>query len=139
MFMSTETTKEVCCGVVKAHTVFEISPTQHAADLHMIEKSQEFKHIFQDKEVECIRVDGCTDEGPSHEEIQFYWTECHLIKGNLCIVVTTLHSGGSYLNQVELLNGCLAVTHSNLFIPSTLGGPVYIGEGLNKEQLLKNL
>ena len=32
------------------------------------------------------------------------------------------NSGGSYLNRVELQNGCLALGHANLFIPSTLGG-----------------
>ena len=29
------------------------------------------------KEIECIRVDGASDEGPSHEEVQFWWTERH--------------------------------------------------------------
>ena len=32
------------------------------------------------------------------------------------------NSGGFYLNRVELQNGCLALGHANLFIPSTLGG-----------------
>ena len=31
-------------------------------------------------------------------------------------------SGSSYLNRVELQNGCLALGHANLFIPSTLSG-----------------
>ena len=89
LFMSTETTKEVCCGVVKAHTLFEKSPVQHAADLQMLEENPEFASIFHDKRVECVRVDGCSDEAPSHEEVQFYWTERHLIKANESIVVTT--------------------------------------------------
>lgn len=139
MFMSTETTREVCGGVVKAHNLFDKSPAQHAADLQMLEKHPEFASVFQDKQVECIRVDGGSDEAPSHKEIQFYWTERHLVKGNTSIVVTTHHSGGSYLNRVELLNGCLAVAHSNLFTPFTLGGPCYTKEGLDKEQLAKNL
>ena len=139
MFMSTETTKEVSCGIVKAHAVFEKSPAKHAADLHMLEDTQEFKHIFQDKDIEYVRVDGCSDEAPSHEEVQFYWTERNVSRGNSCIVVITRHSGGLYLNRVELLNGCLAVAHSNLFLPSTLGGPCYTEKGLDKEQLLKNL
>ena len=71
--------------------------------------------------------------------MQFYWTERHLIKGNTSIVLTTHHSGGSYLNRVKLLNGCLAVAHLNLFIPSTLGGLCYTKEVLDKEQLAKNL
>lgn len=105
----------------------------------MLEGNPEFVSIFHDKRVESVCVDGCSDKPPSHEEEQFYWTERHLIKGNESIVVTTRHSGGSYLNRVELLNGCLAVAHSNLFIPSTLGGPCYTEKGLDKEQLAKNL
>ena len=46
-----------------------------------------------------------------------------------CTIVTTRHSGGSYLNKVELLNGCISVGHSNVFIPSTLNGPCYTDEG----------
>ncbi|CAB4041217.1 Chromatin modification-related YNG2 [Paramuricea clavata] len=56
-----------------------------------------------------------------------------------CTVVTTRHSGGSYLNSVELMNGCLSVAHSNCFIPSTLGGPVEDENGINTEQLKRNL
>ena len=32
------------------------------------------------------------------------------------------NSGASYLNRVELQNGCQALAHANLFVPSTLGG-----------------
>lgn len=138
MFMSTDLTAEVCCGVVKAQSLFEKSPAQHATDLHKLEEQPELKYIF-DKQVECIRVDGCSDEAPSHEEVQFYWTERHVVKGSTSIIVTTRHSGGSYLNRVELLNSCLTVAHSNLFIPSTLSGPCYDSQGLDKEQLAGNL
>lgn len=34
-------------------------------------------------------------------------------------------SGSSYLNRVELWNGSLALGHTNLFIPSTIGGTVF--------------
>ena len=37
-------------------------------------------------------------------------------------LVTTRSSGSSYLNKVELQNGCLAKAHS---IPSTLGGSCF--------------
>lgn len=40
----------------------------------------------------------------------------------LMSLVTTRSSGSSYLNRVELQNGCLALGHANTFIPSTLGG-----------------
>ena len=33
-------------------------------------------------------------------------------------------SGSSYINRVELQNGCLSLRHSNLCIPSNLGGSV---------------
>ena len=39
-------------------------------------------------------------------------------------LVSSRSSGSSYLNRVELQNGCLALAHTNLFIPSTLGGSV---------------
>ena len=59
------------------------------------------------KLIECIRVDGAADEGPSHEEVQFLLTARHL---------------SSYLDNVELQNGCLGLAHANLFFRSTLGG-----------------
>ena len=120
-------------------TVFEKSPAQHAADLYMLEKQPQLESIFSNKHVEFIRIDGCSDEAPCHEEVQFYWTERHVLKGNSSIVVTTIRSGVSYLNRVGLLNGCLSVSHSNLFIPSSLGGPCYNAQGLDKEQPARNL
>ena len=38
------------------------------------------------------------------------------------ICVNSCNSGASYLNRVELQNGCQALAHANLFVPSTLGG-----------------
>lgn len=37
-------------------------------------------------------------------------------------LVTTRCSGCSYMNRVELQNGCLSRGHSNTFIPSTIAG-----------------
>lgn len=74
------------------------------------------------KKADCIRVDGAGDEGPDHEEVQFYWTERHIRSRKLVTMVTTRSSGSSYLNRVELQNGCLALGDANTFIPSTLGG-----------------
>ena len=51
-FTHTSTTDEICVGVVKA------------AKLHQ----------------KRIRVDGATDGGPSHEEIQFLCTQHHIAK-----------------------------------------------------------
>ena len=93
------------------------------------------------KAIECIRVDGASDEGPSHEEVQFWWTARHLKGGNLVTLVSSRASGSSYLNRVELQNGCLALGHTNLFVPSTLGGSAYSEETglIDMEQVRKNL
>lgn len=40
----------------------------------------------QPKQVDCIRVDGSSDVGPSHEEVQYWWTERHFQR-----VATLLH------------------------------------------------
>ena len=56
-------------------------------------------------------------------------------------LVTTRSSGSSYLNRVELQNGCLSLGHANLFIPSTLNGPcidLNTGE-INLQKLKANL
>ena len=96
--------------------------------------------VLKNKDVDCIRVDGASDEGPSRLEVQFMWTERHLKMQKRCTVVTSRFSGGSYLNQVELLNGCLAVGHSNLFIPSTiLGSNLGADGGTDKEKLHANI
>ena len=39
--------------------------------------------------------------------------------------------------KVELLNGCISVGHSNVFIPSTLNGPCYTAEGSIDEEKIK--
>ena len=124
-FTKTVTTSEVCIGVVKA---------QHASDLDIIQKNDDLKSIFhQDsgfsKDIEYIRVDGASDEGPSHHEVQFLWTERHMNRPTKVTLVTTRASGDSFLNRVELQNGCLGRGHSNLFIPSTTCGEPYDEEG----------
>ena len=48
----------------------------------MLEKMDDFSFVFKDlngesKIIECVRVDGATDEGPSYQEVQFMWTERH--------------------------------------------------------------
>lgn len=107
--METENTSDVCAAVVKGQALFRKNAAQHLSDKESLAK-----------DIECIRVDGASDEAPGHEEVQFYWTERHLPMSKACTIVTTRHSGGSYLNKVELLNGCTSVGHSNVFIPSTL-------------------
>ena len=74
-------------------------------------------------------MDGSTDEGQSHLEVQFLWTERHISKPTRVTFVTTWCSGDSYLNRTELQNGCLSRGHSNLFIPSTLHGSSLASDG----------
>lgn len=91
------------------------------------------------KDVECVRVDGSTDEGPSHHEVQFLWTERHINKATRIMLVTRC-SGDSYLNRVELQNSCLSRDHSNLFIPSTLHGSPYGSDGkIDENKYKKNM
>ena len=56
-------------------------------------------------------------------------------------LVTARSSGASYLNRVELQNGCLALGHANLFIPSNLNGSCFDPQTgkLDQERLRKNM
>ena len=133
-FTRTSTTTEMCAGVVKASMVHQKDPSQHAADIDMLQQKPElnacfFKDDGDVKDIECVRVDGASDEGPSHVEVQFLWAERHMQRPTKVTLVTTRSSGDSFLNRVELQNGCLSKGHSNLFIPSTLGGEPYNEDG----------
>ena len=48
-----------------------------------------------------VLVDGATDEGPSHSEVRFLWTEIHYKTKQDAIFVTTRYSGGSYLMKLN--------------------------------------
>ena len=145
-FSKTTTSEEVCIGVVKASELHEKIPSQHGADLTVLEglgvaKQAFFKEGGQEpKEIECIRVNGGSDEGPSHVEVQFIWTERHVTKPTKITLVTTRCSGDSYLNRVKLQNGCLSKGHSNTFIPSTLcGSPFSSGGGIDETKHKENM
>ena len=121
-FPATQLYPDTCIGVVKGSLVHVKSPSQHMADLEMIEKKQQYKYLFENRPVEYVRVDGASDEGPSILEVMFLWTERHYNRQREVTMVTTRCSGDSYLNPVELVNGHLSRGHSNAFIPSTLKG-----------------
>ena len=132
--------------MVKGSKVFPKNAAQHYADLEMLTRMPAFKSVFFNsvgsvKDIECVRVDGAGDEGPSHEEVKFWWAARHLEQGNVVTLLTSRASGSSYLNRVELQNGCLALGHTNLFIPSTLGGSVYNEETgqIDMNKVRKNL
>lgn len=144
-FPSTKTTGEICVGVVKAQKLFPKNPAQHFADLLMVEEKSEVKPAFinhttgKEKDIECVRVDGAGDEGPLHEEVQYWWTKRHFQKGNRAMLISARNSGSSYQNRVELQNGCLSLGHANVFIPSTLHGSCIENGEVNDEILFKNL
>ena len=144
-FAATETTIEVCAGVVKAKPLFPKNPAQHFADMLLIEENEDVKPAFLNpttgnrKEIECIRVDGASDEGLVHEEVQYWWTKRHLVKATKAMLISTRSSGSSFKNRVELQNGCLALAHANLFIPSTLNGSCMESGKINNKLLCKNL
>ena len=94
---------EMCIGVVKAPGLHQKNPSQHAADLNMLCSTAELQPVFLNsetnmpKEIDCIRVDGAGDEGPSHVEVQFYWSKHHIMQQKVATLVTTRSSGSSYL------------------------------------------
>ena len=140
LLMETENTSNICIGLVKPQKLIPKNPAQHAADLSKVSSSNEAKTALQGKQIDCIRVDGSVDEGPSHLEIQFNWTERHLQEGKACTVVSTRYSGGRYLNKVELQNSCLALGHSYLFIPSTIHGTnLDDDKNINQDKLKQNM
>ena len=71
-------TRSLCIGVVKAIPLHSKNPAQHAADFEMLKTKEELNNVFYSedglKKVLCVRVDGGSDEGPMHEEVQFFWT-----------------------------------------------------------------
>ena len=146
-FTATATTPEFCVGIVKAIPIHKKSPMQHFRDLMMLSVKQELQPVFKncdtglEKGIDCIRVDGASNEGPSHESVQFWWTVWHYKKAKVATMVTTRCSGSSYLNRVELQNGCLSLGHSNTFISSTLGGSCLNQETgeIDDTKLKKNL
>ena len=123
-FSKTHTAGELCAGVVKGQMIFPKNPAQHFADMLMLQEAPILQPAFispktrEPKMVQCVRVDGATDEGPAHEEVQFWWTLHHMQEGKLVTLLSSRSSGSSHLNRVELQNGCLALGHCNLFIPS---------------------
>lgn len=145
-FPETENTAERCAGVVKARPLHEKNAAQHVADLEMLSTKEVLKPVFfkpasdEPKEIEFIRVDGGHDEGPSHCEVQYWWTVHHLKAQTVATMITTRNSGASYKNRVELQNGCLALGHANLFVPSTLNGSCLTDNGkVNETKLKENL
>ena len=130
-FPGTKTTSEICAGVVKGAKIYPKNLTQHSADLEMLECADNIKPAFidsltnQPKLIECARVNGATDEGPAHVEVRFWWTVRHLERPTYATLVIARSSDSSFLNRVELQNGCLSLAHAYLFIPSNINGTCF--------------
>ena len=83
-FTRTHTTEEICAGVVKGADIFPKNLAQHFSDLKMLEESESVQPAFVNpttgslKQIECVRFDGATNEGPSHLEVQYWWTLRHI-------------------------------------------------------------
>jgi hypothetical protein len=146
-FTRTKTTAEVCVGIVKAAPLHWKNPAQHYSDLLMLVNEPSLRPVFLNKHsdlpklIDFIRVDGSVDEGPVHEVVQYFWTDWHFSQKKVATLVTTRSSGSSYLNRVELQNGCLALGHANTFIPSTLGGSCvdFDTGNIDEEKVKRNL
>ena len=103
-YSSTQNTQEVCVGVVKANGVFPKDAAQHAG-FSLFTILPYLSPVFTNptdnlpKLIQCIRVDGCNDEGPSHA-----WGSPILLDCQTPTVITfTTWSP----NRVELQNGCI--------------------------------
>ena len=99
LFTETGTTPKICVGVVKPRILYKKSPAQHTADLNLLCDKVELSPALKTsngkaKDIWCVRVDGAGDEGPSHKEVAFLWTEKHLNEEHHLTCVTTRHSGG---------------------------------------------
>ena len=84
LIMETENTSDVCTAVVKGQALFRKNAAQHLSDLTMLKQTNPSLKESLAKDIECIRVDGASDEGPGQEEVQFYWTERHLTISKAC-------------------------------------------------------
>ena len=111
----------------------------------MLEEHEDMKQAFlnsrtgKQKDIECIRVNGGGDEGPVHEEVQYWWTKRHLLKKTKAIMLSTRSSSSSYKNQVEFKMDAWPLGRANLFLPSTLNGSCIISGKVDDEILCKNL
>ncbi|CAB3986216.1 Hypothetical predicted protein [Paramuricea clavata] len=131
--MSTEKTKEVCGGVVKAHSLINKSPMQHAADLQMLEEKSEFKSAFCDKQVEYVHVDGGSVEALSNKEIYAFAARIPSEQDKKAFSAMDVTDGSTEPATVGFLN-------TNTETLSEMGRrPCYTKQGLDKEQLAKKL
>ena len=86
--------------------------------------------------VDCVLVDGATDEGPTHDEVQIWWMSRYLMLGRKsCYTYDYWQQYFSYRNHIELQNGCLSLGHPST---STLEGSCDSDTGKIDEEKLSN-
>ena len=47
-----------------------------------------YKENGELKDILCVHVDGASDEGPLHDEVQFFWAMDHFKNSQLMTLVT---------------------------------------------------
>ena len=53
-------------GIVKPHFTYPNNAAQHAADLEFLQSSPDLQPWMANRPIDYIRVNGASDEGPSH-------------------------------------------------------------------------
>jgi len=78
--------------------------------------------------------------GGNKRDQQLCRADTHFEEGKMVTLPSSCSMGSSYLNKVELRNGCLSLGHPNSFIPSALNGSVYKPEtgALDMEKVKSN-
>lgn len=87
-FLGTETTGEICAGIVKAVPLHSKNPAQHAHDLDVIETYEDVRLAFFNPVNGNRKSKVCI-----HKEVQFWWTNYHLKTASQVLIVTTRDSG----------------------------------------------
>ena len=95
---------EICSGIVKAVPLHSKNPAHISTILNEIETYPNVQPAFfncltgERKTGVCVRVGGGHDKGPTHKEVQFWWTCYHLNKASQVLILITRDSGTSKKN-----------------------------------------
>jgi hypothetical protein len=125
LFERTKFQKTRAIGVVKPSFLFNKLAFQHFMDTEHILRTIVGTDGLFEKEHFVWRQDRGADCGPDKIDMQFSAALIQYLFRFRTVWVTARWPGGSYLNAVERMNGCLKMAESLLYIPSTLKGPNY--------------
>ena len=78
-FAGTNTIEEQC-AVFKGAKIYPKNQTEHVLISKCCQMLQNLVNpsTGNPKRLECVCVNGATDEGPSHDEVKFWWAARHL-------------------------------------------------------------